>query len=160
MSEDKTATLFPIDQYQIDDSIGYMLTRTKAIMSKYADESLLPFGITHTQAAILLMLSTGKHLTAADLSRESLTDAASMKRMIDRLVARNFIQRTPCQHDKRIIRLQLTTDGDQLAKQIPSIFCTVLQQYFVGFSAEEIGFLKSLLRRGIANNAIMPIERK
>ncbi|MDP5007575.1 MAG: MarR family transcriptional regulator, partial [Glaciimonas sp.] len=77
MSEDKTATLFPIDQYQIDDSIGYMLTRTKAIMSKYADESLLPFGITHTQAAILLMLSTGKHLTAADLSRESLTDAAS-----------------------------------------------------------------------------------
>ncbi|KAF3999605.1 MarR family transcriptional regulator [Glaciimonas immobilis] len=118
---------------------------------KSADELLSTFGITHAQGAILLMLSTGKYSTAAELSRETYTDAASMKRMIDRLGARGLIVRTPCPQDRRLVKLDLTDDGAELAKKIPPAFCAVLNKHFVGFTAEEIGFLKSLLRRVLAN---------
>lgn len=137
----------------MDDSIGYLLARSRTMLMKSSDDLLSEFGITHTQGAILLMLSTGKFSTAADLSRETYTDGASMKRMIDRLSARGLILREPCPQDRRIVKLGLTDDGAELAKKIPLVFCAVLNQHFAGFSAEEIGFLKSLLRRVIANNS-------
>ncbi len=148
-------SLFPVDQYTIEDSIGFMLARVRTQLSRNADELLLPFGITHAQAAILLMLSPGKHLTAADLARESYTDAAAVKRMVDRLESRGLIQRMPCGHDKRVFRLYLTPDGEQLKQRIPTVFCEMLSQYFADFTAEELGFLKSMLRRALTKNTIV-----
>lgn len=145
--------LFAIDTYQIEDSIGYLLARSRTMLMKSSDDLLSEFGITHAQGAILLMLSTGKYLTAADLTRETYTDAASMKRMIDRLASRGLILREPCPQDRRLVKLALTDDGAELAKKVPSVFCDVLNQHFAGFTPEEIGFLKSLLRRVLANNA-------
>ncbi|MGS0744205.1 MarR family winged helix-turn-helix transcriptional regulator [Glaciimonas sp. GG7] len=144
--------LFQFDTYQIEDSIGYLLARTRAMLTKSSDELLSDYGVTHGQAAILLMLSTGKYSTAADLTRETFTDAASMKRMIDRLNTRGLISREPCPLDRRLVKLGLTDDGVELAKKVPLAFCAVLNQHFEGFTAEEIGFLKSLLRRALANN--------
>ncbi|MFC5474077.1 MarR family winged helix-turn-helix transcriptional regulator [Paraherbaspirillum soli] len=142
--------LFTLDTYQIEDSIGYLLARSRAMLVKSSDELLAEYGITHSQAAIILMLSTGKYSTAADLARETYTDAASLKRMIDRLVARDLIQREHCLHDRRLMKLHLTEDGIELSKQIPKVFCSVLNQHFSEFSAEELGFLKSMLRRLLA----------
>lgn len=145
--------LFNLDTYQIEESIGYLLARSRAMLVKSSDESLTQYGITHAQGAIILMLSNGKYSTAADLARETYTDAASIKRMIDRLAARNLIQREPCAHDRRLMKLHLTADGIALSKQIPKAFCAVLNKHFSEFSAEEIGFLKSMLRRLLASNS-------
>ena len=150
------APLFPLDGYQIEDSIGYLLARTRTMLVKSSDEFLAGYGITHAQGAILLMLSTGKYTTAADLSRETYTDAASMKRMIDRLGARGLIRREPCSQDRRLVKLCLTDNGAELAKRLPAVFCDVLNLHFADFTAEEIGFLKSLLRRVLANNRLVP----
>lgn len=144
--------LFPQDSYQIENSVGYLLARVRAMLTKSSEESLVQYGITHAQAALLVMLSTGKYSTAADLARETYTDAASMKRMVDRLVLHDLIQREHCQHDRRLIKLHLTASGDALAKKIPAVFCAVLNQHFVDFSAEELGFLKSMLLRLLRNN--------
>ncbi|MDB5765491.1 MAG: Transcriptional regulator, MarR family [Collimonas fungivorans] len=145
--------LFTLDTYQIEESIGYLLARTRAMMIKSSDEALMPHGITHAQGAILLMLSTGKYSTAADLARETYTDAASTKRMIDRLVARDLIKREPCANDRRLMKLHLTASGIELSKLVPQAFCGVLNKHFSDFSAEEIGFLKSMLKRLLASNA-------
>jgi DNA-binding MarR family transcriptional regulator len=145
--------LFTLDTYQIEESIGYLLARSRAMLVKSSDESLMQYGITHAQGAILLMLSTGKYSTAADLARETYTDAASTKRMIDRLVARDLIKREPCANDRRLMKLHLTASGVELSKLVPQAFCGVLNKHFSEFSAEEIGFLKSMLRRLLASNA-------
>ncbi|WP_038488355.1 MarR family winged helix-turn-helix transcriptional regulator [Collimonas arenae] len=149
--------LFALENYQIEESIGYLLARSRAMLVKSSDESLAKYGITHAQGAILLMLSTGKYSTAADLARETYTDAASTKRMIDRLVARELITREPCAHDRRLMKLHLTADGVELSKEMPKAFCGVLNKHFSDFSAEEIGFLKSMLRRLLASGT--PTEK-
>ncbi|PFH12027.1 DNA-binding MarR family transcriptional regulator [Collimonas sp. PA-H2] len=153
----KRAAVFTVENYQIEESIGYLLARSRAMLVKSSDESLAEYGITHAQGAILLMLSTGKYSTAADLARETYTDAASTKRMIDRLAARDLITREPCAHDRRLMKLHLTADGLELSKKMPKAFCGVLNKHFSDFSPEEIGFLKSMLRRLLASNA--PAEK-
>ena len=97
------APLFSLDQYRVEDSIGYLLARSRTKIAKSVDEALAQCGITYAQGSIVYMLSTGKYATAADLSRELYIDAGSMKRMLDRLVLRNLIARTPSIADRRSI---------------------------------------------------------
>ncbi|MBC7490682.1 MAG: winged helix-turn-helix transcriptional regulator [Glaciimonas sp.] len=145
--------LFHIDTYQIEDSIGYLLAHT----CTSSDEQLSKFSITYAQAAILLMLSNGKYSTAADLAREIYTDAASIKRMIDRLEVCGLVSRELCPLDRRLVKLELTEEGAALAKLVPHSFCAVLNQHFEGFTPEEIGFLRSLLPRALGHHTQTPV---
>ncbi|MFZ6649670.1 MarR family winged helix-turn-helix transcriptional regulator [Undibacterium sp. TJN25] len=146
---------FKFDNYQVEDSVGYLLARARTMLSKAADESLGELGITHGQASIFILLAMDKCNTAADLARELFIDSAAMKRMLDRLEAKGFVERTPDPHDKRLFKLALSDAGKQLALNIPGIFADVLNVGFTGFSPEEIGFLKSLLRKLLANRPLL-----
>ena len=138
---------FSVDSYRMDDSVGYLLARSRAMLAKALDAALVAEGVTHAQSGILLLLASGKYSTAADLVREIYTDAASMTRMLDRLQRNGLIERLPHADDRRQMRLCLTDAGAALAQRLPAIMVGVLNARFAGFSPEEIGFLKSLLRK-------------
>lgn len=131
----------------MDDSVGYLLARSRAMLAKALDAALAAERVTHAQSGILLLLASGKYLTAADLVRETYIDAASMTRMLDRLQRNGLIERLPHADDRRQMRLSLTDAGAALAQRLPAIMVGVLNARFAGFSPEEIGFLKSLLRK-------------
>jgi DNA-binding MarR family transcriptional regulator len=50
-----------------------------------------------------------------------------------------------------VVRLALTPEGEAIAARMPAIFTGVLDSLLGGFSAEEVGFLKSMLRRVLVN---------
>jgi DNA-binding MarR family transcriptional regulator len=145
------APLFPVEAYCAEDSVGYLLARSRTMLAKALDTALVEHNITFAQGRILLMLVTGKFTNAAEFARELYVDAASITRMIDRLEKRGLIVRRTNTGDRRQVNLHLTPDGEQLARQLPAIYSGVLNRSFTGFSAEEIGFLKCLLRKLLAN---------
>ena len=138
-------------RYVVEESVGYLIGRVRAQLAKALDEALVPQGITHAQGSILLMLRSGRFDNASQLAREMYIDAAAMTRMVDRLEKRDLIRRLQSPDDRRVSRLQLTTAGTHLAEQLPTIFVATRERNFVGLSVEETGFLKSLLRRILAN---------
>ncbi|MFD2272218.1 MarR family winged helix-turn-helix transcriptional regulator [Undibacterium arcticum] len=75
----------PFEDFRIEDSVGYLLARSRTMLAKAIDAALAEHNITHAQGSILIRLATGKSTTAADFARELYIDAASMTRMIDRL---------------------------------------------------------------------------
>jgi DNA-binding MarR family transcriptional regulator len=109
-------------------------------------------GITSTQASILLMVASGKCLLAAELAREDGIDASAVTRLIDRLEKRGLLTRVRSSEDRRVVRLALTAEGCAIAAKLPAIFTSVLDRLLSGFTPEEVGFLKSMLRRVLANN--------
>ena len=150
-----TLPVFSVDAYRIEDSVGFLLTRSRAKLAKALDGALLTCDITHAQAGVLLMLASGDYVTAADLVREIYIDAAAMTRMLDRLQKRGLIERIPHSDDRRQVHLQLTPAGAALADRLPEILTGVLNTQFDGFSPEEIGFLKSLLRKLLLNGPLV-----
>ena len=146
--------------YLVEESVGYLLGRVKAQLAKSVDEALVPQGITHAQGGILLMLASGRFDTCSQLAREMYIDAASMTRMVDRLEKRGLIDRLQSGEDRRVLRLQLTDAGCALADQLPAIYVTAREKNLAGLSDEELGFLKSLLRRIMANAELdSPVKR-
>lgn len=141
----------PLGQFNTNDSVGYLIGRSRTMLAKALDVELCKQDITHAQGSILLMLSSGKFATAADLARELYIDSASMTRMIDRLEKRNLLRRARSDFDRRVINLRLTPEGEELVSRLPEIYQSVLCRGFKDFSADELVMLKVLLRKLLAN---------
>ena len=137
--------------YFVEESVGYLISRVRAQLAKTVDDVLEPDGITHTQGGILLMLWSGRFTTCSQLAREMYIDAAAMTRIVDRLEKRELVHRVPSVADRRVLTLHLTDAGQKLAARLPALYSAARERNFAGLSDEEMGFLKSLLRRVLAN---------
>ena len=142
-----------IANYELSESVGYLLGRVRSTLwNNVTQLTMADLGITSTQASIMFMLASGRSLAAADLAREYGIDASAVTRLIDRLEKRGLITRLRSEEDRRVVRLALTEEGRTLAAQIPAIITKVLDKLLSGFTPEEVGFLKSMLRRMLLNS--------
>ncbi|GAB5099732.1 MULTISPECIES: MarR family winged helix-turn-helix transcriptional regulator [unclassified Caballeronia] len=142
-----------IGDYVLSESVGYLISRVRSTMwNMVTQHTSSELGITGTQASIMFMLAVGKCATAADIAREYGIDASAVTRLIDRLEKRGLLSRVRSEADRRVVRLALTEDGRVMAEQVPAIFTSVLDNLLAGFTPEEVGFLKSMLRRVLANS--------
>lgn len=138
--------------YQVDESVGYLIARVKSSLSNLITQRTLgELGITSTQASMLFMIASGRCSLAAELARDYGIDASAVTRLIDRLEKRNLLSRVRSSEDRRAVHLAVTEDGRKLAAKMPDIFGSVVDKALAGFTPEEVGFLKSMLRRILAN---------
>jgi DNA-binding MarR family transcriptional regulator len=107
--------------------------------------------MTHAQLGIFLKLLHGCANTAADLARDLMCDTGAMTRMLDRLEEKNFIKRTRSSEDRRLVQVELTPKGKQLADQMTQVLINVLNHHLRGFTVKEVEQFKDFLRRMIAN---------
>jgi DNA-binding MarR family transcriptional regulator len=146
-----------ISEYQLGESVGYLISRVKSMASNMVTQrSMAELGITSQQGSILFMVASGKCVLAAELAREYGIDASAITRLIDRLEKRGLLTRVRSSEDRRAVRLALTPEGQQIAARMPAIFTSVTDRLLSGFTPEEVGFLKSMLRRVLVNSGEQP----
>ncbi len=143
--------------YAIDDSYGYLIRRLQASLLRHIDKRFRPYELTALQWGPLLLLAQNKGDTAAALARALEIDTGAMTRMLDRLEAKNLVRRTRSTGDRRVLHLELTTEGHRVVEQVPHVLADVLNLHLQGFSSAEIqqllGFLRRLLANGCATDA-------
>ncbi|TFW01431.1 MarR family transcriptional regulator [Oxalobacteraceae bacterium OM1] len=139
------------DNYSPQESIGYLLKRVGAVLTLSMDRHLSRFDLTHAQLGIFIKLLHGEANTAADLARELLTDTGAMTRMLDRLEEKGLVQRTRSCADRRVVQVELTAKGRQMADDIIGVAIDNLNHHLRGFNADEVAQFKGFLRRMIAN---------
>ena len=150
-----------VSEYQLGESVGYLISRVKSTMSNLVTQrTMAELGITSQQASVLFMVASGKCLLAAELAREYGIDASAVTRLIDRLEKRGLLTRVRSAEDRRAVRLALTAEGHAIAARMPAVFTSVTEKLLSGFSPEETGFLKSLLRRVLANSCEVVSETR
>ena len=148
----KTAALFyePAG-YCADESVGWLMKRALMSVAQAADRRLEPKGITHAQWAALFMLQSRRASTVAELARETQSDPGAMTRLLDRLEAKGFCRRQRCTDDRRVVKVELTAEGDLAAQEVPVVLSQVLNEHLAGFSKTEWSQLKDMLKRMVAN---------
>lgn len=142
---------YNLENYCAEESIGFLLKRTGGALSLTVDRALAEFEMTHAQFGIFLMLLHKKANTAGDLARELMTDTGSMTRTLDRLEEKGFVQRTRSCEDRRVVQVELTNKGKQLADRMTQVAVDMLNHHLRGFSVAEVEQFKGFLRRMIAN---------
>ena len=151
--EPETPVFYRPDNYQPEQSVGYLMRRILNIVAQEVERELEPSGLTNAQWVPLLKLYMGVASTVAELARECNLDAGGMTRLLDRLESKGLVRRVRSSEDRRVVNLELTDEGRDAARQIPAVLCGVQNAHMRGFTIEEWQLLKGLLRR-ILDNAL------
>ena len=148
------------DNYQPEESVGYLMRRILNTVSLEVDHELEPSGLTNAQWVPLLKLYMGSASTVAELARECMLDAGGMTRLLDRLETKGLLRRVRSSEDRRVVNLELTDEGRAAAKKIPAVLCGVQNAHMRGFTIEEWQLLRGLLRRILDNALAIQAERE
>jgi DNA-binding MarR family transcriptional regulator len=139
-------------EFQLEEAVGYLISRARSsLANRVTQRTMRELGITSTQGSMLFMIGTGRCQLAADLARQYGIDASAVTRLIDRLEKRKLLSRVRSSEDRRVVRLELTPEGSAIAARMPGIFDEATDVALAGFTREEVGFLKTMLRRIVAN---------
>ncbi len=139
------------EDYRIGESIGYLLKQLRIQMDRAIDTEMEDLELTGVQWGPLLGIHFGMGDTAAELARFGCVDTGAMTRMLDRLEAKGLLLRRRCAKDARVVRLELTAEGERLCREIPFGLSRVMNSLLRGFTEPELETFKSMLRRMLAN---------
>ena len=129
------------------ESVGYMMRRGVGMVGQLVARELEPKGLTNAQWMPLLKLFKSGAMPVAELARECELDAGAMTRLLDRMEAKDLCLRVRSVDDRRVVNLELTPHGRELAAEIPVVLARVQNEMLAGFSMEEWEQLKDFLRR-------------
>ncbi|MCO6491072.1 MAG: MarR family transcriptional regulator [Phaeodactylibacter sp.] len=83
---------------------------------------LKPYGITMQQYNVLRVLKGAKGPISTSVIRERLLDRmADTSRMVDRLHQKGLVLRQVCNHDKRLVDVSISPEGEKLLAGLKSI---------------------------------------
>jgi DNA-binding MarR family transcriptional regulator len=132
------------------DALG-LLKNLRHSIRRGVDAEMAKCGLTEAQWEPLLVMATTAVRTAGELAREMNVDASAVTRLLDRLAEKGLVRRTRSLRDRRILNLELTVNGVEVAGRIPMALVAIKDELLCGFSEQEIGALLSMLRRMLAN---------
>jgi DNA-binding MarR family transcriptional regulator len=129
----------------------YDLARYYALCDRVCVEER---GVTASQGYILLALPETGSITMNDLSVRMKLANSTMTRMADQLVHRGMLTREPDSEDRRIVRVRLTKQGQdvktRLKKDMQDLFSQILKDIPEG-EREQIVHSLETLKQSIVN---------
>ncbi len=151
---------YKVSGYDPQQSVGYLMRRILSTVALEVEHELEASDLTNAQWVPLVKLYMGSASTVAELARECELDAGSMTRLLDRIEAKGLCKRVRSSQDRRVVNMELTPTGLEVAKKIPSVLCRVQNAHLAGFTQEEWETLKSLLTRILGNAQAIQAARK
>jgi DNA-binding MarR family transcriptional regulator len=135
------------ENYSLTQSVGFLMTKARNQLTAEMDAALKDLDITSQQMGILLSLTRGDATTPFELSKLLSIDTGLMTRMLDKLEAKQLLERARSVEDRRVVNLRLTEEGRAIAARIPEIAPQVLNERLRKFTKAEFDELYRLLRK-------------
>lgn len=108
----------PITMDAVYAAPGYLLRRMQQIAVSIFMEECKAFDLTPVQYAALIAIHTHPGIDATRLSAVIAFDRSTLGSVIERLQAKDFVERKPAPEDKRIKLLYLTKPGAAILREI------------------------------------------
>lgn len=140
-------------QRTYEDNPGYLIKMVFNSMNRTLDQEMAPLGLTATQWRPIAMIAMGRADTAVELARQNGVDTGAMTRTLDRLEAKGLLRRQRSEQDRRVVKIELTEEGQTTVRHIPGNIARTLNHYLRGFSEAEVAMLMHFIQRMLANGS-------
>jgi len=132
---------------KIEDCIFFHLSRASRAGARHWHKRVSEFGVTASQALLVLCLAEEDAVTSRHLGSKIEFDSATLTGLIDRLEKAGFLGRRNNPDDRRAIRVCLTEKGKKTSQEISKIVEKENQAFLSGLTPEEAMILKALLKK-------------
>jgi DNA-binding MarR family transcriptional regulator len=133
----------------LEDALAFRIHRTNRLLRTHLSrllEAREP-GLTPEQWFVLARIAHGAPLRQVTLAEPVLGDPPNVSRLVDALVDRGYVERSPDPDDRRSWVLRLTRLGSSRTARLMDDAIRQRELVFAGFSESELDGLASLLDR-------------
>jgi len=153
MSEDKpidasAARPIPGDRYDL--RVLQSLRQIIRAIDLHSRRLLKDHRITSPQLVTLLTIKERQPVTARNVASEIHLSPSTMVGILDRLETRKLVHRERDTHDRRMIHLTLTSQGEALVEKAPSPLQDTLAEAMGNLDDEELATIAESLERVVS----------
>ncbi len=116
-------------------------------ITSHQNEFFKSYGISPQQYNILRILKGAKApLNVQTIKDRMLERSPNATRLMDKLCAKNYIERCPSEHDRRVVKIAITDEGKTFLESIPVSFNKALLKNLTEEEAEQLSNLLDKMR--------------
>ncbi|MGD2185961.1 MAG: MarR family transcriptional regulator [Desulfobacterales bacterium] len=132
----------------------YLISRVSLAVTSALKREFIESGVKQVKPAylcVLMSLWQEDGLKVIELGKRAGLEPSTMTGLLDRMQRDDLVTRTPDPHDRRVLRIFLTTIGQSVRTVVLNVIHKVLTEVFAGISDDDISHTKNLLRQVLAN---------
>jgi MarR family transcriptional regulator, 2-MHQ and catechol-resistance regulon repressor len=123
------------------------LARAYQAFNSYSDQHIRQMGLTSPQFDVIATLGGTAGMTMGEVAEKTLVTKGTLTGIIDRLVEKKLVQREVPEDNRRCCYVMLTTEGEQLYRQVFPAHVAHLKERFSKLDAAEVEDLRVLLKK-------------
>ncbi len=137
----------------LDEALAFRIHHTNRLLRTHLARFLTTVApdVTPEQWFVLARVASRGAVRQVDLAEPVLGDPPNVSRLIDALVARGYVARSPDPADRRSWLVSLTRSGRTLASKVSDRAIDERRAVFAGFDEAELNALATTLDRIDAN---------
>ena len=144
------------DELRLEDFLPYRLavlsTTVSTTVARAYDKR---FGVSIPEWRVIAVLGRFSGLSAVEVAERTLMDKVAVSRAVTKLIKNGRIDREFDDTDKRRSILNLSEDGKKLHDEIAALALQFERDLLLGFSAEELENLNSIMERLLARASLI-----
>jgi len=133
-------------QVRMKDQLAYLIASLNRRLEAELEERLRPGGVSIEQYRILEVLDASEPVAMGEIARQSLIEAPTLTKIIDRMVAEGLVYRAPDPNDRRRVLILTAPAGTALFKRLRGISTAQEQRIVERLESEKAAALRSLLK--------------
>ncbi|EHA13634.1 MarR family winged helix-turn-helix transcriptional regulator [Halomonas sp. HAL1] len=126
---------------------GHLVRRAQQITDALLYEECRQFDLTSVQYAVLIVIRSVPNIDATKLSSLVAYDKSTLGAVLERLVSRGLISRSPSPHDRRSKFINLTPKGNELLEDSAPSIMRVQERILAPLTEQERDVFMSLLKK-------------
>ena len=131
--------------YDIEKSIGFLLSKAYQQAWALMREEIEPYDLTPPQFALLAFLWQQDGQTQSELSDKGQIDRTTIGGLIDRLEKNLLVERRKHPQDRRAYMIHLTELGREIEAPLCACAGRALARFTTGLSGQEVNELRRML---------------
>ncbi|SHK25094.1 MarR family winged helix-turn-helix transcriptional regulator [Desulforamulus aeronauticus] len=137
--------------FQLDNSLGFILSRTSTRMKNHLLHSIKAYDVTPEQWAVLNRLWEREEVSPKELAELTSKDQPTTVRILTKLERKGFIARKVNPDDNRAFLISLTNEGRELKDKLIPLALEVLDKALKDIDKKQVKEAIVILNKIYAN---------
>lgn len=131
---------------RMKDQLAYMIASINRQLEAELEERLRPGGVPIEQYRILEVLDASEPAAMGEIAQQSLIEAPTLTKIVDKMVAEGLVYRAPDPNDRRRVLILTAPGGKALFKRLRGVSTAQEQRIVDLLEGDKAAALRDLLR--------------
>lgn len=123
------------------------LARTFQAFEQFSAQHIRQMDLTPPQFDVIATLGNTQGMSCKELSQKTLITKGTLTGVVDRLIEKGLVKRTPLSNDRRSVFISLTETGEALFTRVFPAHLQYMKRAFDRFSAAQLESMTTELNR-------------